>query len=426
MEKIIAELSDIIWGPYLLFLLVFTGIYFSFRLNFLQIFRLPKAVSYIFLKEKDCSEGDVSAFASLCTAIAATVGTGNIVGVAMAIKVGGPGAIFWMWVAGFFGMATKYAECLLGVKYRVLDKKGEMTGGPMHYIPVALGVKWPGIFFAFCGMLVALFGIGTIPQMNAITEASSLALNFSPALTTAILVMLVSLTIFGGIKKISMVSQFVIPLMASAYLGAGFYILCFNYDLIWPTLTKIITSAFNFTSLSGGVAGYSVLMAMRHGIARGVFSNESGLGSASIAAAAAKTNSPVRQGLISMTGTFLDTLVICTMTGIIIILSGVWESPQNLLAETGGSLITTQAFATFIPQSGLYIVNIGLIFFAFTTIIGWNFYGEKCTQFIFGEKGIIYYRALFISIIAVSSFVPLKIVWELAEQANLFWPLRPQ
>ena len=312
MLSFLNQLDSFVWGPPLLILLVGTGIYLTLRLGLLQIVRLPKAFKLIFVQDK--GHGDVSSFAALCTALAATVGTGNIIGVATAIKVGGPGALFWMWMAAFFGMATKYSEGLLAIKFRRKDNNGAIAGGPMHYILIGMGEKWRplAIFFAFAGLLVALLGIGTFTQVNSITESVYNTTQLSPAITATILAVLVAIAVFGGLQSISKVSTAVVPFMAIIYIIGTVTVIGFNLDKLIPTLFLVVSSAFSPTAAVGGFAGASVRMAIQNGVARGVFSNESGLGSAPIAAAAAKTNEPVEQGLISMTGTFIDTLIICT------------------------------------------------------------------------------------------------------------------
>ena len=420
MENVMGIMETVnrwVWGPPLLILLVGTGIYFTVRLGLLQLVRLPRALSYVFLKDSDSDgEGDVSSFAALCTALAATIGTGNIVGVATAIATGGPGALFWMWVAAFFGMATKYAEGLLAIKYRVIDENGQMSGGPMYYIERGLNNKWLAKLFAIFGIAVAYLGIGTFTQVNSISTAASISLNMPEGVTVAIVTLLVALITIGGIKSISKTAEVVVPTMAVLYGLASMYILLTHANQIPGAFEMIIKSAFTPTAAIGGFAGATILQAMQRGVARGVFSNESGLGSAPIAAAAAKTNSPVRQGLISMTGTFIDTIVICTMTGLTLIITGVWNSPQY-----EGAQMTTEAFRigfSGAPYMGQMIVTIGLIFFAFTTIIGWNYYGERCTEYLFGVKGIKPYRIIFVLLIASSAVMKLELIWTIADIVN--------
>ncbi|MDA3977994.1 alanine/glycine:cation symporter family protein [Gallibacterium sp. AGMB14963] len=411
-NEILASIDSFVWGPPLLILLGGTGIYFSFRLGFLQIWALPRALRYIF-KKGNTGEGDVSAFAALCTALSATIGTGNIVGVATAIQAGGPGAIFWMWIVAFFGMSTKYAECLLAVKYRTKDKNGFMSGGPMYYIERGLGIKWLAKLFAIFGVLVAFFGIGTFPQINAITHAMNDTFGVSTVITAIVMTVLVAMIILGGVNRIAVVSSLIVPFMALLYVGTSVVILVLNWNLIPDALALIIHSAFNPEAALGGVIGFTVLKAIQSGMARGIFSNESGLGSAPIAAAAAQTEEPVRQGLISMTGTFFDTIIICTMTGLVIVLTGVWNS------NIEGAAVTNLAFAQGLGHSvGATIVTIGLLFFAFTTILGWCYYGERCFVYLAGIKGIKFFRTCFILLIAGGAFIKLEIIWSLADIVN--------
>lgn len=407
------QLDSFVWGPPLLILLVGTGIYLTLRLGVLQVFKLPLALQYVFSKDtEEGAEGDVSSFQALCTALAATIGTGNIVGVATAIKAGGPGALFWMWMAAFFGMATKYGECLLSVKYRVVDENGQMSGGPMYYLERGLGQKWLAKAFALFGIGVAFFGIGTFPQVNSIAEAVKTTFNVPIVATAIVLTILTALVTLGGIKSIAKTAEIIVPFMAVFYVLGSLAIIFINIELLPQTIGLILKSAFTPTAATGGFLGASVMLAIRNGVARGVFSNESGLGSAPIATAAAKTNSCVRQGLISMTGTFFDTIIICTMTGIILILTGEWNG------TTSGAAMTNAAFNTGLPVIGPYIVTIGLIFFAYTTIIGWNYYGERCAEYLFGVKAIKPYRLIFIFLVAVGAFLKLDIIWILADIVN--------
>ena len=418
LKDLLQNVSDFIWGPPLLILLVGTGVYLTLRLRLLQIFKLPLALKYVFGKDEEendeGAEGDVSSFGALCTALSATIGTGNIVGVATAVKAGGPGALFWMWIAAFFGMATKYAEGVLAIKYREVDENGNMAGGPMYYIQNGLGLKWLAKIFAVLGIGVAFFGIGTFGQVKSISDAASITFKVPLILTAIIVTVLVALVTLGGIKRISRVSEKVVPFMAGIYiLGAVLVLIC-NYSAIPGALSIIIRSAFNPQAALGGAAGITVQIALQRGVGRGVFSNEAGLGSAPIAAAAAKTKSPVRQGLISMTGTFFDTIVICTMTGLAIVLTGAYSSPLE------GAALTTAAFEAGLPFAviGKYIVNIGLIFFAFTTILGWNYYGERCAEYLLGVKSILPYRIIFIALVAVGPFLSLDLIFIIADIVN--------
>lgn len=417
MLELLKSIDAFVWGPPLLLLLVGTGIYLTIRLGLLQVARLPKAFQLIFTKDK--GHGDVSSFAALCTALAATVGTGNIIGVATAIKVGGPGALFWMWMAAFFGMATKYAEGLLAIKYRSKDANGAVAGGPMHYILLGMGEKWRplAIFFALAGVLVALLGIGTFTQVNSITESIQNTAQIDPAITALILSIFVGIAVFGGLKSISKVSTAVVPFMAIVYILGTLTVILFNIEKIPATLALIFTSAFSPAAAVGGFAGASIRMAIQNGVARGVFSNESGLGSAPIAAAAAKTNEPVEQGLISMTGTFIDTLIICTLTGLTILVTGVWSGDLN------GVALTQSAFSMVFSDFGSIVLTIFLVLFAFTTILGWNYYGERCFEFLFGVRFIWLYRVVFVLMVLLGGFIELDMVWIIADIVNALMAL---
>lgn len=415
-HNLLVTIDNFIWGPPLLILLVGTGIYFTFKLRIFQLRHLPTALKMVFSKEENESKGkgDVSSFAALCTALSATIGTGNIVGVATAIKMGGPGALFWMWLAAVFGMATKYAECLLAVKYRKTDSKGQMIGGPMYYIEYGMGNKWLAKLFAFFALGVACFGIGTFPQINAIVDSAHLTMNAPAWLTGGILTVLVAIVTLGGIKSIAKVAEKVVPTMAVVYVVSCLSVLIMQAEALPSAIQLVVTSAFTGTAATGGFVGASIMLAIQSGVARGVFSNESGLGSAPIAAAAAKTDSCVKQGLVSMTGTFFDTVIICTMTGLTLVVTGVWQG------DAAGALMTTQAFAIGLGsnQLGPYLVSIGLMFFAFTTILGWNYYGERCVTYLFGSKGVIPYKVVFISLVASGAYMQLDTIWVIADIVN--------
>ena len=413
IESIVSAIDSFIWGAPLLILLSGTGLYLTLRLGFIQIRYLPLALGYLFKKDKG-GKGDVSSFAALCTALAATIGTGNIVGVATAVQAGGPGAIFWMWLVALLGMATKYAECLLAVKYRVRDKNGFMAGGPMYYIERGLGIKWLAKLFALFGVMVAFFGIGTFPQVNAITHAMQDTFNI-PVLVTAIIVtLLVGLIILGGVKRIATASSVIVPFMAILYVTTSLVIILLNIEKVPDAISLIIYSAFDPQAALGGAVGFTVMRAIQSGVARGIFSNESGLGSAPIAAAAAQTREPVRQGLISMTGTFLDTIIVCTMTGIVLVLTGAWNNP-----ELAGATVTNYAFAQGLGTSiGATIVTVGLLFFAFTTILGWCYYGERCFVYLVGIRGVKLYRLAYIVLVGLGSFLHLNLIWIIADIVN--------
>ncbi|HEL0589618.1 sodium:alanine symporter family protein [Streptococcus equi subsp. zooepidemicus] len=405
-------IDDLVWGAPLLLLLLGTGIYLTSRLGLLQVIKLPKAFRLIFAKNE--GQGDISSFAALATALAATVGTGNIVGVATAIKSGGPGALFWMWVAAFFGMATKYSEGVLAIKYRTKDANDQISGGPMYYILNGMGQKWRPLasLFAVSGILVALFGIGTFAQVNAITSSLHHSLGISSPLISVLLAAVVAMIIFGGIQAIAKVAETVVPFMAIFYIGASLTVIAVHYTKLLPMLVLIFKSAITPTAAIGGFAGSLVKDAIQKGIARGVFSNESGLGSAPIAAAAAKTKEPVEQGLISMTGTFIDTIIICTLTGLAILVTGQWTSALE------GAPLTQSAFASIFGHMGTYALTLSLVLFAFTTILGWSYYGERCFIFLFGTTHLSYFRLIFVIMVGLGGFLKLELIWILADIVN--------
>ncbi|MBF8971016.1 MULTISPECIES: sodium:alanine symporter family protein [unclassified Streptococcus] len=414
MLEFLTQLDAFVWGPPLLILLVGTGIFLSFRLGMLQVTQLPRALKLIFKADDKEGTGDISSFAALSTALAATIGTGNIVGVATAIKMGGPGALFWMWVAAFFGMATKYAEGVLAIRYRVKDEKGAASGGPMYYIVNGMGEKWRPLanFFAGGAVLTALLSTGTFTQVSSITDSIKTGLGIGSEVTGPILTILVAIAIFGGIQSISKISTAVVPFMALVYVLAAGTILVVNIDQLLPTLELVVTSAFTPAAALGGFAGATVRTAIQTGIARGVFSNESGMGSAPIAAAAAKTESPVEQGLISMTGTFIDTIIVCSLTGLSILITGVWTGEAN------GASLTQAAFGTVFGNLGAVLLMLFLVLFAFTTIIGWNYYGERCFEFLFGLRFIWIYRALYVAFVFLGAFLTVDVIWLIADIVN--------
>lgn len=413
MLEILNQIDAFVWGPPLLILLVGTGIYLTFRLQLLQITNLPSALKLIFVAKSD-GHGDVSSFKALCTALAATVGTGNIVGVATAIKAGGPGALFWMWIAAFFGMATKYSECLLAVKYRSVDANGNISGGPMYYIEKGLGEKYRplAVMFAVFGILCAYFGIGTFAQVNSIVEITKISAGIPVIYTGIALTLMVTAVTIGGLRSIATVAGKIVPAMAVLYLITTVGIMISFADQVPAAIKTVLDSAFNATAAQGGFLGATVMMAMRNGVARGVFSNESGLGSAPIVAAAAKTKWAAEQGLVSMTGTFIDTIIICTLTGLSLIVTGVWQGPLN------GAAMTESAFTMAFPQFGSMLLLVGLVLFAFTTILGWNYYGERCVEYLVGVKAILPYRIIFILLIACGPFMKLEEIWVLADIVN--------
>ena len=413
LADVLNQIDAIVWGPWLLVLLVGTGVYLTIRLGLIQMVKLPRALKLIFFA-RNKGDGDIDSFKALCTALAATVGTGNIVGVATAIKLGGPGALFWMWVAAFFGMATKYAEGCLAVRFRSVDENGNIAGGPMYYIEQGLGKKWKplGMAFAFFGVLTAMLGSGTTTQVNAITQSLNASMNVPILLSVAVLTILVGIIIFGGLRSISKAAEKIVPAMAVLYFITTVALLVILYDQLPHAIAQVIEGAFSGTAAAGGFAGAGIMLAIRSGIARGLFSNESGLGSAPIVAAAAKTKWPAEQGLISMTGTFIDTIIICTLTGLTIIVSGAW------MGDTNGAELTQEAFASGFGSIAPILLTVSLTLFAFTTILGWNYYGERCLVYLAGVKAIPFYRVAYVIIIAGSAFLQLEEIWALADIVN--------
>ena len=434
INDFLVKADDIVWGTPLMVLIFAGGILLTVRMGVLQIRKLPLALKWMVKNEED-GEGEVNSFGALCTALSATIGTGNIVGVATAIAAGGPGALFWMVVTAFFGMATKYAEGLLAVKYRVVDEDNHALGGPFYYIERGMGQKWKWLakIFAFFGICVGLFGIGTFSQVNGISSAVKGffdpdnawtvtipgigTYSWTVVIASLILSICVALVLIGGIKRISSVSQVVVPFMAILYVVLCAVLLICNIKEIPAAFVTIVKGAFHPKAVTGGVVG-SVIVAMQKGVARGIFSNESGLGSAPIAAAAAKTKEPVRQGLVSMTGTFIDTIIICTMTGLSIVLTGAWQ--QEGLE---GVQVTTYAFQEGLPISGqvvAFLLMLCLVFFAFTTILGWDYYSERCLEYLSGKnkKAILVYRWLYILAVFIGPYMTVKAVWTIADIFN--------
>ena len=419
LTGILELIRDAVWGVPTMVLLLGTGLLFTVRLKGMPFLRFPRAVKMIFEKEEGAG-GDVSPFASLCTSLAATIGTGSIVGVATALRIGGPGALFWMWVSALLGMGTKYAESVLAVKYRTRDENGRYAGGPMYYIQNGMGKKWVPLAkaFAIFGLITALLGCGTFPQVNAITESMN-SLFHIPAWVSGLVVALISgAVILGGIKSISKVAEFVVPIMAVFYIGGAIAVLGINFETIPAVFSEIFSAAFKPTSVAGGVTGtvvVSVMTSMRTGVARGIYTNEAGLGSSPIVSASAMTNSCVRQGLISMTGVFFTTIVVCTMTGLVILSSGLLKT-----SALDGSVLASQAFSVGLPGNiGEYIVTIGIMFFSFTTIIGWCYYGERCAVYLAGgTKVITGYKSVYILMLVIAPFLALDAIWTLADITN--------
>ena len=422
VEKFIHWLNDnIVWGPVMLVLLVGTGIWLTLILRGLQFGMLFYALKQAFRphpKKDDGSdhEGDVSHFGALMTALSATIGTGNIAGVATAVVTGGPGAVFWMWITAIFGMATKYGEGVLAVKYRVTNNKGEMSGGPMYYIENGLGKKWKWLafLFAFFGVM-ASFGIGSTVQANSVAQAVHSSFGVDTWITGVVLTLITAFVVLGGIQSISRVSSVVVPFMAVLYIVGGLVVVAMHFDLLLPALKVIMHDAFTGQAVAGGVVGTVI----RYGVARGVFSNEAGMGSAPIAAAAAKTDHPVRQALVSMTGTFLDTIIVCSITGIVLVM-GILQSNGGAFAvpTLKGAALTTATFDAMLSGYGGWVVTIGLIFFAYSTTLGWCYYGEKCATYVFGDKSVPMYRVIYVATVMLGTVLSMDMVWAAADTFN--------
>ena len=411
MNVLLAEFASLMWGPWLLILLLGTGCWLTFSLKGIQVRQIFYSLRLTFSKERE-GEGDISHFGALMTALAATVGTGNIAGVSIAVALGGPGAIFWMWLTGLVGMATKYSEGFLAVKYRQVNLKGEISGGPMYYLEKGLGQKWLAICFAFFGAMAA-FGIGNMVQANTTAQALSRFLGINTFFVGGVMMLLTAMVIIGGIKRIADTASYLVPIMVVIYFLGALVIILNNLEHLGAGIAMILQDAFTGTAATGGFAGASLANTIRYGVARGLFSNESGMGSAPIAAAAAKTNQPPKQALVSMAGTFIDTLVVCSLTALTLSSTGVWVS-----GETGVAL-TLQAFSSGLPGLwGNLIVTIATVTFAFSTILAWEYYGEKCFEYLFGEKHILFYRYAWIVFVFVGAQIKLEMVWNFADAMN--------
>ncbi len=417
LASLLAKLSQIVWGPPMLVLLVGTGIVLTVRLRGLQFRRLGEALRLALTPAGRRSDqpGDISHFQSLMTALSATIGTGNIIGVATAITVGGPGALFWMWVTALVGMATKYAEAILAVRYRVVDAKGEMAGGPMYYLERGLGQKWLGVLFAIFGALAG-FGIGNMVQANAVAENLHQAFGVDYRWTGLVLAVLTGLVILGGVKRIGKFTGVLVPVMAVGYVLGCLVILALHVTAIPAALWLVVHDAFTGTAATGGFVGATLMIAIQKGVSRGVFSNESGLGSAPIAAAAARTSHPGEQALVSMTGTFIDTIIVCTMTGLVLIVTGVWNE------GTGAAQAVQHAFNAGLPgRWGGILLTFGIVTFAYSTVIGWAYYGEKCAEYLFGIRAVLPYRWLWVIAVGVGGAAK---AWSgAAAEFDLFWNL---
>ena len=433
INNVLVAIDDFVWGVPLIVLILATGIFLTVRLHGLQFHKLILAFKYMFKNDSDGSEGEVSSFAALCTSLSATIGTGNIVGVATAVVAGGAGALFWMWVAAIVGIATKYAECMLACKYREVAEDGHIVGGPFYYIEKGMGDKWKWLakLFAIFGVLAGLLGIGTFTQINGITSAVQnffdvdkqwkvnlfgMDYSWTVVISGLILTICVALVVIGGIKRISKVAEVVVPFMAIAYVVVAMIILVLNYKAIPGAFVEIVESAFGLRAAAGGALG-AVMVAMQKGIARGIFSNEAGLGSAPIAAAAVQTDSPTKQGLVSMLGTVIDTLIICTMTGLAIVITGAWDMGLE------GVAVTSKAFELGLPfpaQVSSFLLMLCLVFFAFTTILGWDYYSEKCLEYLTNgnQKAVKGYRWLYILAVFIGPYMTVSAVWTIADIFN--------
>jgi AGCS family alanine or glycine:cation symporter len=429
VQDVVNTVNGYVWGPVMLVLLVGTGLLLTLRLRGIQFTRLPLAFSRLIhsIKTRHAeADGDIPAFHALCTALSATVGTGNIAGVATAIVLGGPGALFWMWVTALVGMVTKFSEAVLSVKYRTKNPDGTMSGGPMYYIEKGLKAKWLAVLFATFGMIAA-FGIGSMTQANSVTLAITSQLSIGgnydlPVIGSVsllslvigvILVFITALVTFGGIRRIGEVASVLVPFMAILYIAGGLIVLALNFSKIPDALMMVFTYAFSPYAVAGGAVGYAVSQAVRYGMARGVFSNEAGLGSAPIAYAAAKTHSPVNQGLIAITEVFIDTIIICSITGLVVLTSGLWD--DGTLTSTG---LTIAAFDNSLGIVGLVIVVISAVLFGYSTILGWAYYGEQCFHYLFGEKMKFVYKIVFLAMVLFGSVTKVGLVWDISDTFN--------
>lgn len=414
MTELIGTINSWAWGPVMLVLLLGTGLYLSAGLRLVTLRKIPAALALLLRGRSTGGSGDISPFSALMTSLSATIGTGNIAGVATAIALGGPGALFWMWITALVGMATKYAEAVCAVHFRERDEKGNYSGGPMYYIRNGLHKRWHwlAVAFAIFGGLAG-FGLANTVQSNSVAQVLHSEFNIAPLWTGLVLMVLVASVVLGGIKRIASVASFLVPFMAITYIALSLFVIIDNLSAVPAALGTIVHSAFNPASAAGGFAGATVWAALRFGVARGIFSNEAGLGSAPIAHAAAQTDEPVEQGMIAMLGTFIDTLIVCTMTGLVIVIMDVLPSGVS------GASLTTMAFAEAFP-GGQYIVTFGLCLFAFTTMLGWSFYGERCVVFLFGAKAILPFRIVWVAVVPLGTLAELNLIWLIADTLNAF------
>ena len=413
ISKLVGMVNGVVWGPLMLIAILGTGLFLMAGLRGMPLLRIGQGLKNLWQGRKPEGEGDIPPFNALMTSLSATIGTGNIAGVATAVFIGGPGALFWMWCTALVGMATKYAEAVCAVQFREVDERGKHVGGPMYYIRNGLGKNWAwlGITFAVFGMLAG-FGIGNGVQANSVADVMQSNFGVSKQATGIILMVLVGAVLVGGIDWISQVARRLVPFMAISYVAAGVVVLVINAGEIPHALALVFKHAFTPTAAEGGFAGAAVMIAIQWGVARGIFSNEAGLGSAPIAHAAASTRGPVQQGMVAMLGTFIDTIIICSITGLVIITSGAWTSGIN------GASLSAAAFGQALPGAGNYIVAISLAIFAFTTLLGWSYYSERCTEFLFGVKAIMPFRVLWVIAIPLGATYNLKFAWLMADTLN--------
>ena len=422
ITRFVENVNGWVWGPPMLVMILGVGLFLSIGLKMMPILQLPEGFRQMWkgrtVSEDAAKRGEIPPFQALMTALSATVGTGNIAGVATAVFLGGPGALFWMWLTALVGMATKYSEAVLAVRFREVDERGAHVGGPMYYIKNGLGKKWAwlGVLFALFGA-IAGFGIGNTVQANSVADALQANFSLPPWITGLVLMVLVALVLIGGIRRIGLVASALVPFMAISYVLAGLVVLAINATELPAAFALVFTHAFTPVAAEGGFAGAAVWAAIRFGVARGIFSNEAGLGSAPIAHAAAQTKNPINQGMVAMLGTFIDTIIICTITGMVIITSGLWISGES------GAALTSAAFGDALPGVGNYLVAIALAIFAFTTILGWSFYGERCVEFLLGVRSIVPYRVLWVLAIPVGATLDLGFVWLVADTLNAMMAL---
>ena len=413
LENFFNAVNSLVWGPLMLVLILGTGFYLSVGLNGLTLKKIPHAFSLLFAGRKSDEVGEITPFNALMTSLSATIGTGNIAGVATAIALGGPGALFWMWLTALVGMATKYAEAVLAVHFREEDSRGNHVGGPMYYIKNGMGANWRWLAVLFCVFgAIAGFGIGNTVQSNSVAAGLEAAFNIEPLYTGIAMFFLVAIVVLGGVRRVAQVAGKLVPAMAIAYLLCGLAVIATHFSGLPAAFELILSSAFSGHAATGGFAGAAMMAAIRFGVARGIFSNEAGLGSAPIAHAHAKTNNPVRQGQIAMLGTFIDTLIVCSITGLAIVLTGVWQSGDS------GAALTSSAFEVALPGMGQSMVAIGLAVFAFTTILGWSVYGERCVSYLFGDRAVMPFRCLWVLAVPVGTLIQMDFVWLLADTFN--------